>query len=605
MSQADQKYVLAKRIARGGMAEIYLGKAIGEGGFAKLCAIKRVLPHFAKDEEFIKMFRDEANITKRLTHANIVQVYGFEELDDSYALIMEFIDGADLRTLLASSEQAKTRLPVPVCLYIIAETARGLHFAHTKKDDVSGKPLGIIHRDISPQNVLLSYEGEVKITDFGIADADAESKSTDTKPGIVKGKYAYMSPEQVAAKSLTPSSDVFALGIVLWEMLAMSRLFQGKTEVETIRMVQAARLPRKLSEYNREIDAGLEAIVEKALARDVAKRYPTAESLERDIRRYLNVKYPDFTATDLSGFIKKTLSSNFASAQEDIKAALTASNVRMPLGRASSSDPQASPDLNGSLSLARTRTGMSRAGSAHPLQGLPAGLTGARGNTGRPTPATRHSGAAFADWSRKKAARFRMITLAGMLALALAGGGIFLVNSKFMAKTMVELVVATTPTHVHFIIDGKSPFKEYIRTPVRLKLAPGPHDIVIRREGYQDESFRINAQAGDKLTQDRVILSRSGRNGVASLKVQTLGAPKGSWIMVSAPNAQGFFSGLAPLRVDDLVADTAYTVSLFPNWPDRRGEIQCKLPKASWVRPLLLTIDTSPGTKKHCPASSQ
>ena len=184
----QSRYILSKRIARGGMAEIFLGKAVGSDDFERICAIKRILPHHAQEKEFVEMFRSEAGICKRLQHANIVQVYDFKKVDGNYAIIMEFVNGTDLRTLLAACEKAKVRLSVPMVVYIASHVARGLHYAHTKIDDVTRKPLGIVHRDISPQNVLISYEGEIKVIDFGIANYDA--KSSETKPGIVKGKYS-------------------------------------------------------------------------------------------------------------------------------------------------------------------------------------------------------------------------------------------------------------------------------------------------------------------------------------------------------------------------------------------------------------------------------
>ncbi|MBP6219443.1 MAG: serine/threonine protein kinase, partial [Oligoflexales bacterium] len=228
----NSRYILYKRVARGGMAEIYLGKHIGEDHFQRVCCIKRILPHYAQEHEFVEMFRDEAHICKSLQHANIVRVEGFEEVEGSYAIIMEFINGGDLRTVLSTCEKSGERISVPISVYMAAEAARGLHYAHTKRDEITGKELGIVHRDISPQNILISFEGEVKVTDFGIADA--ESKETETKPGIVKGKYSYMSPEQITAQAVDARTDVFALGIILWESLAMRRLFHAENEIEII-----------------------------------------------------------------------------------------------------------------------------------------------------------------------------------------------------------------------------------------------------------------------------------------------------------------------------------------------------------------------------------
>ena len=219
------RYILGSKIASGGMAEIHLGKQISKDGFERICAVKRILPHLSSNRDFIEMFRDEAHICKKLQHTNIVRIEGFEHIGGSFAIIMEFVEGSDLRSILSACERSKMRLSVPMVLFVAAEAARGLHYAHTKRDDMSQALLGIVHRDISPQNILISYEGEVKVTDFGIAKA--KNKSTETQTGTVKGKYSYMSPEQITAQKVDRRSDIFSLGIVLWEMLAMRKLFQA------------------------------------------------------------------------------------------------------------------------------------------------------------------------------------------------------------------------------------------------------------------------------------------------------------------------------------------------------------------------------------------
>lgn len=318
---AKQHYILGKRIARGGMAEIFLGKAVGEAAFQRLCAIKRILPHYNRDAEFVEMFRDEAHICKRLQHANIVQVYDFTDVEGSFALIMEYVEGADLRTLLSSCEASKSRLSIPMALYIAANTARGLHYAHTKTDEMTGSPLGIVHRDISPQNIMISYEGDVKIADFGIASA--ETKATETRPGVIKGKYSYMSPEQIAAKQLDSRSDIFSLSIVLWECLAMKRLFAGVTEVESIRRVQNCEIPLDLREINPEVNNELYQIVMRGLSADRKDRYQSAAAMEKQIRRFLHSHYSDFTASELGDFLKRILAKRRDRSQKDIKETLS------------------------------------------------------------------------------------------------------------------------------------------------------------------------------------------------------------------------------------------------------------------------------------------
>ena len=215
--------------------------------FQRICAIKRILPHYAQDKEFVEMFRDEAHICKRLQHANIVQVYDFTEVEGSYALIMEHVDGCDLRTLLSACEAAKKRLTVAMSLYIAANAARALHYAHTKADEIT-KSSWYCASGYFPTVHLAVYEGEIKITDFGIASV--ENKITETRPGVVKGKYSYMSPEQVAAKPLDGRSDIFSLAIVLWEALAMKRLLLDKQKSKGIRKVQNCEITQNLRELN-------------------------------------------------------------------------------------------------------------------------------------------------------------------------------------------------------------------------------------------------------------------------------------------------------------------------------------------------------------------
>jgi serine/threonine protein kinase len=215
-------YILGQVVARGGMAEVYRGLHVGQDGFRRLVAIKRILPHHSQNHEFTEMFKDEAHIGQRLQHANIVKVEGFDIIDGSASIIMEFVDGSDVRALLSAIENKKQTagkrgfLPNALCAYLVAEAARGLHYAHTRKDDITGRALNIVHRDISPQNILISWEGEVKVTDFGIAAAERDFKQTETKAGIVKGKYSYMSPEQISGKKCDAKTDIFALSVVLW-----------------------------------------------------------------------------------------------------------------------------------------------------------------------------------------------------------------------------------------------------------------------------------------------------------------------------------------------------------------------------------------------------
>ena len=217
------RYQLLKKLATGGMAQIYLARQLGPEGFEKLLVVKRILPHLAENEEFITMFLDEARIAARLNHPNVVQIFDLGAQDDSFFIAMEFIHGEDVRRVWKHADKVGKPIPLPLICRIIIEACAGLDYAH-KKLDASGRPLNIVHRDISPQNILVAFEGGVKIVDFGIAKA--ADQATVTKSGVLKGKYSYMSPEQAAGQPIDCRTDIFALGVVLYELLTGTRLFK-------------------------------------------------------------------------------------------------------------------------------------------------------------------------------------------------------------------------------------------------------------------------------------------------------------------------------------------------------------------------------------------
>ena len=311
------EYKLGKKIARGGMAEIFMATKIMPDSTKQLFCVKRILPHYANDEEFIQMFRDEAKICQNFSHANLVAVHDFTEIDGAWAIIMDLVSGSDLRAIFAACEKQSTRLSVQMICYIIAEAAKGLQHAHNVTDKITGKHLGVVHRDISPQNILISFDGETKVTDFGIAEAD--SKLNETKPGIVKGKYSYMSPEQIMAKPVDHRTDIFALGIVLWEALGMKRLFQGINEVETIQLVKNCKIKKDLKELNPNVDDILMNIVNKALKKDLKERYQSCSDLEQDLRRYIASTDPNFSKLHLADFVQEVLKVKYEESKENIR----------------------------------------------------------------------------------------------------------------------------------------------------------------------------------------------------------------------------------------------------------------------------------------------
>ncbi len=316
------KYLLLDRVNVGGMAEVFKAKAFGVEGFERLVAVKRILPSIAEDAEFIEMFIDEAKIAVQLTHANIAQIFDLGRVGESYFIALEYVHGKDLRTIFDRARKRGEPLPVPMACFNIMKVCEGLAYAHDKKD-ASGRELNLVHRDVSPQNVLISYDGEVKLIDFGIAKA--AGKASKTQAGILKGKFGYMSPEQVRGLPLDRRSDVFAVGIVLYELLTGERLFVGETDFSTLEKVRNVEIMPP-STYNRRIPDELEQIVLKALSKDVDDRYQTAMDLHDDLQSFMYTSGNFFARKDLAAYMRKTFAEEIAkeSAKDEEFAKITA-----------------------------------------------------------------------------------------------------------------------------------------------------------------------------------------------------------------------------------------------------------------------------------------
>jgi serine/threonine-protein kinase len=311
MSQAVEqfgKYILLERVAAGGMAEVYLSKSTGAVGVNKFVAIKRILPQYSDHQEFIEMFKEEAKIAVNLNHGNVVSIYDFGVERNQFFLVMEFVEGRNLRQILNELKKTTTSFTIEQIVYMMKEVAAGLDHAHRCIDGTTGRPLNIVHRDMSPQNIMVSFEGEVKIIDFGIAKAETQLEAT--KAGTLKGKYGYMSPEQADGQNIDPRTDIFSMGIVLWELLANDRLFTSNSEAAILRKIRECQIP-SIRKINPSVPPELERIVNKALAKDRSLRYQTAASLHRDLNRFLNTQYPEFSPQDFSVFMKNAFSAAF------------------------------------------------------------------------------------------------------------------------------------------------------------------------------------------------------------------------------------------------------------------------------------------------------
>lgn len=302
MSRAP-RFKIVRKLDAGGMAEVYHAEQESLEGFRKTVAVKKVLPHLVQNEKFLRMFLDEARLSLRMSHANVVQVFDVGQAGGSYYVIMEFVDGVNLKQVNEFMRARGTTLPVEQAVFIMVETCKGLQYAHTITDS-NGKPLGIVHRDVSPPNILISKQGEVKLVDFGLAKAADQLEHTD--PGVVKGKFSYLSPEAVEGQEVDRRADIFAAGILLWEILTGRRLFQGKNDYETVQQVKAAEIPSP-SRINPAVPRDLERIVLRALARDLRQRYQTAQDFGDDLYQFLFSHGLKVTSFDIAALVKTVL----------------------------------------------------------------------------------------------------------------------------------------------------------------------------------------------------------------------------------------------------------------------------------------------------------
>ena len=306
------RYLLAERIAIGGMAEIFYSKVFGAMGFEKALVIKRILPQFGEDAEFLRMFITEAKLVCHLEHPNIVQVHELGEVDGQYYISMEYVNGIDGRQLWRTLAKRKQRLPGVLALFIVAEFLKGLDYAH-RAVGPNAQLLGVVHRDVSPSNILISFRGDVKIGDFGIALVQQESK---TQAGVLKGKFGYMSPEQVAGLKVDHRSDIFAAGIVLAELLLGRRLFLGASDFETLDKVMNVRLD-VLEEHEHALPAEAVRVVRQSLQRDVNDRYQSAREFYEDINEFLYQQGHRITNETLAAFMAEHVTPYLALGRTD------------------------------------------------------------------------------------------------------------------------------------------------------------------------------------------------------------------------------------------------------------------------------------------------
>jgi serine/threonine protein kinase len=301
------KYLLLERVAVGGMAEVWLAKRVEGEGVSELLAVKRILPNLSADGEFIKMFVDEARIAGQLQHPGIVPMQELGRIGQTFYIAMEYVWGRDLLQILRTVKQEGQKIPFAAATYVAARVCEALHYAHVKVDK-HGKPLELVHRDVSPQNVIVSFDGKVKLIDFGIAKA--ASRTTKTQAGTLKGKVGYMSPEQVRGLPVDGRSDLFAVGTLLYEMLTVRPLFARGNNFEAMNRVRDADVPPIASRVP-DIPPQLAQIVTKALSREPGDRYATAQDMQKALTVFLAQHVSSFERFDLATWLRRVYEDEF------------------------------------------------------------------------------------------------------------------------------------------------------------------------------------------------------------------------------------------------------------------------------------------------------
>lgn len=489
------KYYLLELINVGGMAEVFKAKMFGVEGFEKIVAIKKILPEVAEDAEFIRMFIDEAKISVRLQHPNIVQILELGKIDESYFIAMELVNGKDLKTIRKRLKRVDLLMPVEQSAYIVSQVCDGLDYAHRKTDDKMNY-LNIVHRDISPQNMIVSYEGTVKLIDFGIAKA--KSKSTKTQAGMLKGKFSYMSPEQVSGQPIDRRSDIFSLGVVFFEMLTGKRLFLGKNDVETLEKIRKAEVPPP-SVFNSSVPPELDRIVLKALAKDRDERYQWASDFSEDLKKFSFTTGNSFSRQDMMNFMGEF----FADELEEETAKLEEyQKIQKP------SDSHYAQSYN---------------------------------NNYRP-PATKENTHHDTEMAIPKSSRRLPVLLAVLLILAaLAYFGFSLLETK---KETASILIDSPEKSTIVVLNEGTMYQKRCETPCKIEgILPGEHQLTLTKAGFVPVKETISLRQGEIFNK--------------SVKMYKIGEQKTMITVKSDPEGATIFvndvrKSVSPTVVDDI-----------------------------------------------------
>lgn len=500
------KYELLRKIASGGMGQVFLARE--HSSVERLVVLKLILPHLAEDDEFLTMFLEEARLVARLQHPNLVTILDLQEVEGRHCLAMEYVQGDDVRRLDKQSRLKGRLLPAGLVMRVISEAAAGLDYAH-KARDAQGQPLRLVHRDVSPQNILVGFDGAVKIIDFGVAKAASSGHHTAT--GVLKGKYPYMSPEQASGQAIDGRSDLFALGVVMWELLTGRRLFKGESDMMTLRLVKDCQVP-KPSQINPKLPPGLDEVVLQALATTPDKRYPDCGAFRLALEDYiLQQRLPASTA-HLSAFLRELYAERIAAEADPAKLDQLAEDA--DLDTKDKSNPSRShsvvpPGHRSTPSRVSVPSGRSR----HSVEALvgPAPQhrqEATRGTQplGRPTPERRPpliplvvsgvavaiiAGAALLYFTRKPPEPVLPPTVATLPPVKAVEPRPVHPPPEHTSPLKVELVLNSEPAGAAVQLAGR-PLGV---TPVTLPLAPeaAPVEVTLSMEGYEPLTRQVSA----------------------------------------------------------------------------------------------------------------
>ena len=455
--EAVGRYTLLAKIAVGGMAEIWLARQAGPRGFEKVVVIKRIIDSYSHDPEFVEMFLDEARIAAQLNHANIVQILDLGEHRSAWYIAMESLAGENVAVLMRAARKQSYQLPLPVVIKIIAMAAEGLSHAHDRSGP-DGKPLNVVHRDVSPQNIVVTYDGQVKVVDFGIAKA--ASRGFNTAVGKVRGKFSYMAPEQAQGAPLDARADIFALGVVAYEVATGARLFKSDDPASVLNMVLAPEPIPLASEKNPDVPEDLAQVLAKALERRREDRYQTAQAFGRALDGWL-ARQGMPGSSEIAAQMQSIFASRIKSRSQLIESA--------------------------------SRGELTPSGASHAL----------RADTGPSMPSVQL--AEVRQPAPARAQRRPGLVVGAVVALAvLAGGGYLLARPtepvaepppKTAAAPKATLTISTTPAGAAISIDGA----EAGKTPLSLDdLAPGEHLLVATLAGHQPAEQKVTLARGEK-----------------------------------------------------------------------------------------------------------